>query len=79
MFAVESEKGNAFDELDGVLLSIVANQVASAIDNARLHQQEIERSNQLDKAVDELSQLNETLEAKVGRSDCGTIPRPRRS
>jgi len=30
VFAVESEKGNAFDELDGVLLSIVANQVASA-------------------------------------------------
>ncbi len=65
VFAVESEKGNAFDELDGVLLSIVANQVASAIDNARLHQQEIERSVQLDKAVDELSHLNETLEAKV--------------
>lgn len=65
VFAVESEKGNAFDELDGVLLSIVANQVASAIDNARLHQQEIKRSAELDKAVDELSHLNETLEAKV--------------
>jgi hypothetical protein len=65
VFAVESETGNAFDELDGVLLSIVANQVASAIDNARLHQQEIERSAELDKAVDELSQLNKTLESKV--------------
>ena len=65
LFAVESEKGNAFDELDGVLLSIVANQVASAINNARLHQQEIERSVQLDEAVGELSHLNETLEAKV--------------
>ena len=65
VFAVESKKGNAFDELDGVLLSIVANQVASAIDNARLHQQEMERSAELDKAVDELSHLNETLEAKV--------------
>jgi adenylate cyclase len=65
VFAVESEKGNAFDELDSMLLSIVANQVASAIDNARLHQQEIERSAQLDKAVDDLSHLNETLEAKV--------------
>lgn len=39
VFAVESKKGNAFDELDGMLLSIVANQVASAIDNAHLHQQ----------------------------------------
>ncbi|MBT6827963.1 MAG: GAF domain-containing protein [Rhodospirillaceae bacterium] len=65
VFAVESEKGNAFDELDGMLLSIVANQVASAIDNARLHQQETERSAELDKAVNELSHLNETLEAKV--------------
>ena len=65
VFAVESEKGNAFDELDGVLLSIVANQVASAINNARVHQQEIERSVQLDEAVGELSHLNETLEAKV--------------
>ena len=47
------------------MLSIVANQVASAINNARLHQQEIERSVQLDEAVGEFSHLNETLEAKV--------------
>ena len=66
VFAVESLLANAFDELDGILLSIVANQVASAIDNARLHEAEIERSAQLDKAVGELSKLNETLEAKVG-------------
>lgn len=65
VFAVESVRANAFDELDGVLLSIVANQVASAIDNARLHQREVERSQELDKAVQKLSQLTETLEAKV--------------
>ena len=65
VFAVESERPNAFNELDEVLLSIVANQIASAIHNARLHKSEIERSRQLDKAVNELSALNETLEAKV--------------
>ncbi|MFP6690776.1 MAG: hypothetical protein VCD31_15895 [Alphaproteobacteria bacterium] len=47
------------------MLFIVANQVASAINNARLHQQEIERSVQLDEAVGEHSHLNETLEAMV--------------
>ena len=65
VFAVESARPNAFNELDEVLLSIVANQIASAIHNARLHRSEIERSRQLDKAVNERSALNETLEAKV--------------
>ena len=65
VFAVESDKPNAFNELDELLLSIVANQVASAIDNARLHRATVERSEQLDKAVDELSALNERLEASV--------------
>jgi len=65
VFAVESEKTNAFNELDELLLSIVANQVASAIDNARLHRATVERSEQLDKAVGELSALNERLEANV--------------
>ena len=65
VFAVESAEANAFDELDEILLSIVANQVAAAIDNSRLHQDEVERSQQLDKAVAELSRLNETLESKV--------------
>ena len=35
VLAVESPKPNAFDELDEVLLRIVANQAATAIDNAR--------------------------------------------
>ena len=47
------------------MLSIIANQVAGAIDNTRLHQQEIERTAELDRAVGELSSLNETLETKV--------------
>lgn len=65
VFAVESADTNAFNELDELLLSIVANQVASAIDNARLHHATVERSEQLDKAVGELSALNERLEANV--------------
>jgi adenylate cyclase len=35
---VESPKPNAFDELDEVLLRIVGNQAATAIDNARTYQ-----------------------------------------
>ncbi|MEK7878323.1 MAG: adenylate/guanylate cyclase domain-containing protein, partial [candidate division NC10 bacterium] len=38
VLAVESSKPNAFDELDEVLLNIVANQAATAIDNARTYQ-----------------------------------------
>jgi len=38
VLAVESPRPNAFDELDEVLLSIVANQAATAIENARMYQ-----------------------------------------
>ncbi|MGH7802758.1 MAG: adenylate/guanylate cyclase domain-containing protein [Candidatus Binatia bacterium] len=38
VLAVESPKPNAFDELDEILLRIVANQAATAIDNARSYQ-----------------------------------------
>ena len=65
VFGVESADANAFDELDEMLMSIVANQVANAIDNARLHQSEIDRARQLDGANAELSRMNETLEASV--------------
>ena len=65
VFAVESDRPSAFDELDEFLLSIVANQVAGAIDNARLRDQEVERTAELDRAVGQLSSLNETLESKV--------------
>ncbi len=65
VFGVESAEPNAFDELDVLLLSIVANQIANAIDNARLHEIEGERSKELDAANSALSRLNETLEASV--------------
>jgi class 3 adenylate cyclase len=38
VLAVESSKPNAFDELDEVLLRIVSNQAATAIDNARTYE-----------------------------------------
>jgi class 3 adenylate cyclase len=38
VLAVESPKPNAFDELDEILLTIIANQAATAIDNARTYQ-----------------------------------------
>jgi class 3 adenylate cyclase len=38
VLAVESPKPNAFDELDEVLLRIVGNQAATAIDNARMYE-----------------------------------------
>ncbi len=38
VLAVESPKPNAFDELDEILLRIVGNQAATAIDNARAYQ-----------------------------------------
>ena len=65
VFGVESAEVNAFDALDELLLSIVANQIANAIDNARLHESEIERAHELDAVNSELSRLNETLEESV--------------
>ena len=38
VLAVESRAANAFDELDEILLRIVGNQAATAIDNARTYQ-----------------------------------------
>ena len=38
VLVVESPKPNAFDELDEILLTIVASQAATAIDNARMYQ-----------------------------------------
>lgn len=65
VLAVESVATSAFDELDELLLSIVANQCAAAIDNARLYLREQERSELLDRANRDLQHLNDTLESKV--------------
>jgi GAF domain-containing protein len=61
VFGIESAEPYAFEELDELLLSIVANQIA----NARLHEAEAERLKELDVADTELFRLNETLEASA--------------
>ena len=38
VFSVESEKMNIFDKSDEILIGILANQTASALENARLYQ-----------------------------------------
>jgi adenylate cyclase len=65
VFSVEDTKPNAFDELDEILLMILANQAASVIDNARLYKAEIERAEELNRAYTQLRDLNEQLEQKV--------------
>jgi adenylate cyclase len=65
VLGVESREPRAFDELDEVLLSIVASQLAHAIDNANLHAAEVERTRALDAANAELTRLNESLERSV--------------
>jgi adenylate cyclase len=65
VFAVESTTPAAFDELDEVLLTILSHQAASAIENARLYQQEERRVEELHEARAELEALNASLEAKI--------------
>ena len=65
VLAVESPQPNAFDELDEILLNILANQVAIAIDNARMYQMEEGRRKELDEANAKLLRLNESLEHMV--------------
>ena len=58
VFSIESAKRHTFDAHDRDLVSIVANQIASAIRNAQLYE---ERR----RAADELKAANESLEARV--------------
>ena len=65
VFSVESEKTNIFDKSDEILIGILANQTASALENARLYQLEQKRLKELNKAHQELESLNINLEKKV--------------
>lgn len=65
VFSVESEEHRVFGERDEILVTIVANQAASAIHNARLYRAEKERRRELAEAHERLKQLNETLEERV--------------
>lgn len=65
VFSVESSERRTFSERDEFLVTIVANQAASAIHNAQLYEAEKCRREELAKAHQRLQQLNETLEARV--------------
>lgn len=65
VLSVESDKPAAYDQLDEMLLTILANQAASVIDNARLYQADQARLDELNAAYLRLNELNERLETKV--------------
>ena len=65
VFSVESEEMNIFDKSDEILIGILANQTASALQNARLYQLEQKRLKELNNAHQELENLNINLEKKV--------------
>ena len=65
VFSVESREPEPFSEHDETLVSIVASQAASAIQNALLYRAGEERRNELAEAHERLKQLNETLEERV--------------
>lgn len=62
VFAVESAEQASFDESDETLVTIVANQSASAINNARLFRAEREQRQKLTEAHESLAKLNKALE-----------------
>ena len=59
VFAVESSRPNAFDDLDEMLLTILANQAAISIDNARLYSNLEQR---VAERTQELREKNDALE-----------------
>ena len=65
VFSVESDKVNIFDKSDELIIKILANQTANALQNAKLYQLEQQRLQDLDKAHAELADLNTNLESKV--------------
>ena len=65
VFFVESVEQRVFSEGDEALITVVANQAASAIHNAKLYRAEAERRSELAEAHERLKQLNETLEDRV--------------
>ena len=65
VFSVESPEQEPFSDHDELLVTIVANQAASAIQNAQLYTAAERRRAELAKAHESLKQLNETLEDRV--------------
>jgi len=65
VFSVESRGVNIFDKGDELLIGILANQAAIALQHARLYQREQQRIEELNAAQRELADLNANLEQKV--------------
>ena len=65
VFSVESNKVNIFNKSDELLISILANQSASALQNARLFKLEQTRRKELNEVNSQLADLNVNLEKKV--------------
>jgi serine phosphatase RsbU (regulator of sigma subunit) len=65
VLAVESNQTNVFDQRDEMIITILANQAATAIKKAQMFRQEKQQVEQLRLAHQELEQLNESLEHKV--------------
>ena len=65
VFSVESPEQRPFSDHDELLVTIVANQAASAIQNAQLFAAAQQRQAELAAAHESLQQLNETLEDRV--------------
>ena len=65
VFSVESREINIFDKGDELLIGILANQAAIALQHARLFQREQQRLHELNEAHKELADLNSNLEQKV--------------
>jgi len=65
VFSVESQEPEPFSQRDETLVTIVASQASSAIQNALLFRAVEERRQELAEAHERLQQLNETLEERV--------------
>ena len=65
VFSVESQGVNIFDKGDEMLIGILANQAAIALQHARLFKREQERLRELNEAHSKLADLNANLELKV--------------
>ena len=61
VLSVESEKVNIFNNSDELLIGILANQTANALQNAKLYQLEQKRKLELNNAYSELEKLNLSL------------------
>ena len=61
----KAQNKNPFSDHDELLVTIVANQAASAIQNASLYAAAVRRRAELAEAHESLKQLNETLEDRV--------------